>query len=130
MNNKQLSQNFANGAIKGKGSNMFIEGDTIYSYGYHFPIAKRFNGIYLVNSDGYSNSTSKQQGRVRDALAQNNSRIIECPECDINKAINYLDNLMIEYKGKQSRARKADYTRYIEKIQDMISTFMETQFPL
>lgn len=45
MNNKQIAKAFAQGATKGKGSNLFIEGDTIYSHGYHFKVAVR-------NTDG------------------------------------------------------------------------------
>jgi len=40
MNNKQVAGAFARGE-KGKSNNMFINGDKIYSYGYHFTIAKR-----------------------------------------------------------------------------------------
>ena len=67
VSNIKLAEMFANGETKGKGSNMFIEGDTIYSYGYHFPIAKRYgkHGIdYLFNGEKYSNSTDKQQSYV------------------------------------------------------------------
>ena len=48
---------------------MFIEGDTLYSYGYHFPLAKRVEGGFWVNPDRYSVTTSKQQGMVRGAIA-------------------------------------------------------------
>jgi len=36
MNNDELANRFKEGATKGKGSNMFIENKTIYSYGHHF----------------------------------------------------------------------------------------------
>lgn len=72
MTNKQIVAKFVSGATKGKNStgSMFIEGDTLYSYGYHFPLAKRnADGTFWVNPDRYSVSTSKQQGMVRYAIA-------------------------------------------------------------
>ena len=79
MRHDEVAKRFANGATKGKGCNVFIDGDTIYSYGYHFPIARRvregggegYEGrvvAYLFNSDSYSSSTSKHQSYVRGAL--------------------------------------------------------------
>lgn len=76
MNNSTLSHNWAN-KIKptGKGSSMFYEGDTIYSYGYHFPIAKFItideNTFIAFNENGYSNSTSKHQSHVRRSIPYN-----------------------------------------------------------
>ena len=71
MTNKQIVKAFVSGAIEGKNSlkSMFIEGDTLYSYGYHFPLAKRKEGGFWVNPDKYSVTTSKQQGMVRGAIA-------------------------------------------------------------
>jgi hypothetical protein len=71
MTNKQIIKAFVSGATKGKNSlgSMFIEGDTLYSYGYHFPLAKRQEGGFWVNPDKYSVTTSKQQGMVRGAIA-------------------------------------------------------------
>ena len=44
---------------RGKACNMFFEGDIIYSYGYHFPIAKHIdNNLILFTSKGYSVSFS------------------------------------------------------------------------
>lgn len=60
---------FAQGATKGKANSMFIEGNTIYSYGHHFPIAIRKEGkVAWFNSSGYSKTTAIHKGRVRRAL--------------------------------------------------------------
>ena len=41
------------------GTNVFYEGDYLYSYGHHFILAMRLkNGKYLINADTYSSSTS------------------------------------------------------------------------
>ncbi len=69
MNNKQVARAFANGATKGKGSNLFIDGNAIYSYGYHFKIAVRNDdGTFWVNPEKYSKSTSRHQSYVRQAI--------------------------------------------------------------
>jgi hypothetical protein len=76
MNNSTLSHNWAN-KIKpsGKGSSMFYEGDTIYSYGYHFPIAKFItieqNTFVAYNYSNYSSTTNKHQAHVRNAIPSN-----------------------------------------------------------
>ena len=44
-----------------KGSRIFFEGDILYSYGYHFPLAVKSKKGYVLNGDRYSVSTSKQQ---------------------------------------------------------------------
>jgi hypothetical protein len=72
MTNNQFITKFVSGATKGKNStgSLFIEGDTLYSYGYHFPLAKRVPGGFWVNPERYSVTTSKHQGRVRCEIAK------------------------------------------------------------
>lgn len=53
--------------------NLYFDGDTIYSYGGHFPICKRVKNqkgdvAYLYNPAGYSNTTSRHQSMVWMAL--------------------------------------------------------------
>ncbi|RYF78739.1 MAG: hypothetical protein EOO39_00605 [Cytophagaceae bacterium] len=79
----ELAHAWANGQLASNGndvwplkfyaSNMIATSTEIFSYGTHFTIAKRLvnqNGDVLVyvNPASYSNSTSKQQGRVRSAI--------------------------------------------------------------
>jgi len=55
----------------GQGSNLFFEGDVIYSYGYHFPIARKVDGSdmrILFTTRGYSPTTGKQMGQVMSGL--------------------------------------------------------------
>lgn len=57
---------------------VFIEGDTIYSFGYHFPIAMRTGERMAVfNTDKFSNTTSKQQREIRSALESKGFEIRE-----------------------------------------------------
>jgi hypothetical protein len=70
MNNQQVAHLWASGnKASGKGSNFYFEGDTIYSYGSHFPIARRINeGFYLITKRGYSVSTAKHISYARRAI--------------------------------------------------------------
>jgi hypothetical protein len=49
---------------------LFIEGDTLFSYGHHYPLAKRVDGGFWVNSEKYSATTSKHASKVRYAIAR------------------------------------------------------------
>lgn len=70
MNNTQVAHLWASGSkASGKGSNFYFEGDTIFSYGSHFPIARRITeGFYLITEKGYSNSTSRHISYTRGAI--------------------------------------------------------------
>jgi hypothetical protein len=67
-------QQFANAR---KGANLHDEGDSIYSYGHHFEVArilrdhKRRPVGWLLNGNTYSNTTNKHQFAVRNAIARN-----------------------------------------------------------
>lgn len=51
-------------------NNFYFNGDTIYSYGSHFPIAKILpDGKVLMTLRTYSNTTTKQVGLVRSAVS-------------------------------------------------------------
>ena len=60
----------------GKASAIFFEGPVIYSWGYHYEIARFIeapNGekICFINSNGYSNSTAKHINHVSRAIPRN-----------------------------------------------------------
>lgn len=59
---------------------VFIEDDTIYSYGKHFPLARKIDdNTYEFNTAKYSQTTSKQQAEVRRALQSKGYKIIDKP---------------------------------------------------
>jgi hypothetical protein len=72
MKNKDIAEMFASGKHQGKVDNLFIDGNAIYSYGDHFPIAIRIwvgdEIKYLWNSDKYSRTTSRHQFFVLNAI--------------------------------------------------------------
>ena len=100
----------------GKSNNMFFNNDIIYSYGYHFPIAKHINNnLILFTSKGYSVSTSKHLSITRLAIP-NEKEVLIVPNIEIyndrsNKGL-HIDNIKYfinEIKlnfGKSEKARK------------------------
>ncbi len=70
-----LINRFRDGARTGAASNMFIEGDILYSYGQHFPLAVRRKWgasiAYLINGDRYSISTASHQRQCITKLTPN-----------------------------------------------------------
>ena len=101
------------------GSRMFSEGDTIYSYGHHFPIAKHTAWGFIFNKNGYSVSTAKHKGIVLRAIGS--SEIIELIDCNENKAeetfrrnMAEMENLIL--KKERARTRKDFYNSQIEEL--------------
>jgi hypothetical protein len=69
MNNEQVAHIWANKSReRATGSHFYFEGDTIYSYGTHFPIARHYKGIVLFTSRGHSVTTARHKSIVRSAI--------------------------------------------------------------
>lgn len=116
-NHNEVAHYWANKVqTNGKSSNMFFQGEVIYSYGYHFPIAKHINNnLILFTSKGNSISTSKHLGITRAAIP-NEIEVLTVPNIEVyndrsNKGL-HIDNIKYfinEIKtnfGKSERARK------------------------
>jgi hypothetical protein len=58
-----------------KGSHIFADDDSIYSYGTHFPMAVAVDDrkMFVVNGDTWGSTTSHHQSMVRGALSRNSS---------------------------------------------------------
>lgn len=50
-------------------SSVFIDGQAIYSYGYHYPLLFKVNGKTVRNVTGYSNTTARHIQWSRDVEA-------------------------------------------------------------
>ena len=78
------------GSYSGKHQNLFSEGNTIYSYGYHYPLLFKIDGFWFRNTAGYSSTTSKHiaysyfSGVIDVELPSGSAR-------DINTIINVLE---------------------------------------
>lgn len=74
MNNSMVAHLWANEKKESaNGSNFFFEGESIYSYGYHFEAGrivrnKRGEKAYLLNNEYYSTSTSAHQRYIYGAI--------------------------------------------------------------
>jgi hypothetical protein len=124
MNNSDVAYAFAAGATGGKGSNMFIEGDTIYSYGYHFKIAKRLGGReYLYNSDSYSSSTSQHKSHVRQAIS---GTIWYAPNCNPAEIPADIQSQVVELMGKIPRAR-SNLPYYVRELNGLIGEWKKSK---
>lgn len=88
--NREIAKAFANGETYARTNHgtMFIDGNIIYSYGRHYPIAVR-NGpkVAYVNSDKFSATTSKQSGYVRSALIGAGFELVEMPTSNLKAFI-------------------------------------------
>ena len=83
------------------GSRMFTDGKTVWSYGYHFPIAHHIkDNTVLYNQDGYSANTSSHKTHVRRALTDK-FIVITCTTREITSAIYNPENPIIIYKNKE-----------------------------
>jgi len=115
MSQAKLADAFAGGAKRGIASSMYIQDDTIYSYGSHFPIARRINsGEYLYNCLDYSHSTSKHKHVVLVALAGNT--LWFAPYCDRHLISDWLcDEIeVLHSKILVARSRLTDYIHQLE----------------
>lgn len=76
FSNSELAHTYASQSQNsGRSSSMFFEGSTIYSYGYHFPIARIMTNeqgqeALLFTTRGYSNTTGKHMSIVSAATRQ------------------------------------------------------------
>lgn len=78
------------------GGNVFFRGPILYSYGYHFPMAVRHpSGLYIVNGDRYSPTTSKHQSYLFSTIP-NNQRV-QIPFSALEAMSNALGDRLMFY---------------------------------
>lgn len=87
---------------------MYFEGDTIYSYGSHFPIARHFKGIVLFNANTYSSTTGQHKATTQSAIR--NMTVIYVIELDtlppnIEMNFKHFTHKIKEFMQKSIRAR-------------------------
>lgn len=109
------------------GHNVFYEGDTIYSYGRHYALARRVTApdgteVILVNGTNYSQSTNQQLGLVRGAISHLKSFTVRDPRT-VDHPANYEDFLRKaqDYAAKSARAKKEwNRDHYISAAQEAV----------
>ena len=117
--NDQIVEAFANETSRNiKVNSLFIEGNTIYSYGHHYPLAMHVtNDIVLINDTGYSPTTSKHIGLAMTYTR--NKKQVFISECSPYHVLTQMEEL----KAKLDKARKPHI--YAEQIQRLYNLFDE-----
>lgn len=127
LSNGEVARRFANGYTSGSSQHVFIDGDRIYSYGRHFCIARRVNGVILLTTRTYSVSTAKHVGLVWRALKD--SEMVECYDPDASSEVNmkHYDEEIAELEEKVRRARtnKVTWQFALEKTQEHRQRYMD-----
>lgn len=116
---------------KGRSSNgnLFFDRSTIYSYGYHFPLAKFYDeNTVFINNSSYSVSTSKHQSYVHQAVnhktriyISNRAMCILCESvtCNIKGAGAFETNILAEKIDaliqKAAKANKVNRPKYLSQ---------------
>lgn len=97
---------------EGKRARIFFEGDTIYSYGRHFPIARLIGPkTALVTTRSYSLTTSRHMEAVLDVLSRG------------NYVVYYVDNVLPGYTESNVKVM-------LESIRKLVSDRDNTRRPL
>lgn len=76
--NEQLIRGYLAGYYedgKTPNGNLFFEKEILYSYGYHFPLAVDLGGLYVLNGDRYSATTSTKHQSPLFRLVPNSMRV-------------------------------------------------------
>lgn len=114
ISNGTVAQLFAEGATKGCSKNMYIDGDVVYSYGSHFPIARRIEGGYIFNSNSYSVSTATHKSIVCGCIAGH--ILWELPGCNLDTALEvYADR--VYYNMKEIIRSKKHFPHYLALLE-------------
>ena len=113
--NQEVADAWAMGC-RAESNHMFTDGETIYSYGYHFPIAKKVNGYVLFNHTHYSATTSKHQCHVRRAMRGD---IVYCRAIGVNDNERYTRAYVDRLLCKIPKCRK---------IEDRVAEVMDELF--
>lgn len=129
MNNKQVAHLWANKSRQqASGSHFFFDGDTIYSYGAHFPIARHYKGNVLFTAKDYSVTTQRHKSYVRQACNHiptfTVGNVMASPgRADVQRYAAELETLAT----KLARARDPQWLlRSLERATDEANRFCET----
>lgn len=132
MSNKEICKVFATSVKQGKANSMFIEGNTIYSYGHHFPMARKTTyktvdgrKIAFVTTRTYSNTTARHMHHARFALSIEDWFLIEIEDVSNENIDTYKSQLQTrldEAISKKSKARKEWSKEIWEREESEIKT--------
>lgn len=100
----------------GRFGNLFFEGSTLYSYGYHYPLAMFVEAdTILINDEGYSPTTGRHIYKAK-SITGNRKQLLTSKLC-LSLVLNEMESL--DYK--LSKARKPII--YAEQINKLFHDF-------
>lgn len=119
MNNSELAHHFIYNSLEAKGSNFSYNNERLYSYSSLMATIDREKKIILIDQriSTYSNSSQKHRNHLLRAIPSNYS-VFEWYWRD-GSFIEAQHDIILQLIGKQSRARKVDYTNQIERLIDL-----------
>ena len=126
--NSEIAHIWANElTYKGQQGNLFFQGKTVYSYGYHFAIAKHIDyKTVLITTRGYSNSTSKHIQLVKQAISHKDKIYCYNPTGSHEENINRFITEIINEAVKLIRATKPEkYLIEIDYIKNRLNKYLE-----
>jgi len=128
MNNQEVAHLWANQSReRAKGSSFYFEGDTIYSYGSHFPIARHYKGVILFTTKDYSRTTARHKSETLSACSHKTVFQVVNPASDPSGADvkNYAGQIA-DLSTKAARARTSDFVlKMLQSEVDEANSFCE-----
>lgn len=119
MNNSQVAHHFIYDSSSAQGSNFSCNDNNIYSFSSLMATINREKKIILIDQriSTYSSSSHKHRSHLLRAIPSNYS-VFEWRKDD-GSFIEAQHDIILQLIGKQSRARKVDYTNQIERLVDL-----------
>lgn len=98
-------------SARSPGAKMFFDGDTIYSYGEHFPIARIHGDVVLFTASGHSVTTEKHKRIVWNAARRRYDRVFTVDTVRAGCVLDHERNLRHIVEGAIDSYRKASRAR-------------------
>ena len=133
FNNQQLAHVWASqsqSSGRNASKTMFFQGNTIYSYGYHYAMAKIYQTnkgkIILVNEHQYSNTTGKQRRDVINSIKGTEYLMVpDVTELNSEKNETYLFNELIKSIDDALNTRKLYGSMdYVDNALEDLNTYL------
>ena len=124
MNNTQVAHHFIYESSEAQGSNFSCINKRLYSYSSLMATIDREKKIILIDQriSNYSNSSQKHRNHLLRAIPSYYS-VFEWYWKD-GSFIEAQHNVILNLIGKQSRARKADYSNQIKRLIDLCNEYL------
>jgi hypothetical protein len=116
---------------KVSGGNFYFHGDTIYSYGSHFPIAKHVTNkkgkrAVIFTTRSYSNTTAKHISATRGAISHMDKIYVYNPEASTEKNIyEAIQSIKAELTGLRNARKPEKYINPAESVYSDLKKYCE-----